>query len=118
MLTDSDRQRYASQAQIVHALAHPLRLALVDRLQHGDRCVQELANHVGAERSNVSRHLAILQGAGILASRKQGVQVYYSLRTPCVLNFLECTETVLRQTVEAQAQLLCCPPPTVTPPSD
>ncbi len=117
MLSDTEKKRYASQAQIVHALAHPLRLALVDHLQHGERCVQDLADHVGAERSNVSRHLAILHGAGILASRKEGVQVYYSLRTPCVLSFLACTQTVLHQTVEEQAQLLCCSPPTAAPPN-
>ncbi len=106
MLTDTDMKRYQSQADVVQSLAHPLRLALVDHLQHGECCVQDLADHVGSERSNVSRHLAVLLNSGIVASRKQGVQVFYSLRTPCILNFLTCATNVMRQSVEEQAQLL------------
>ncbi|MFG0252969.1 MAG: ArsR/SmtB family transcription factor [Phycisphaerales bacterium JB038] len=106
MLSDTDKKRYQSQADVVQSLAHPLRLALVDHLQHGDCCVQDLADHLGAERSNVSRHLSILLHSGIVQSRKQGVQVFYSLRTPCILNFLTCATSVIRQSVEDQAQLL------------
>ena len=88
---------YRMKAEVLKALAHPIRLAIIDALRGGERCVCEIAEQVHAERSNVSRHLAVMVRAGVLASRKEGLMVYYALRTPCVLEFFSCVEKVLKQ---------------------
>lgn len=72
------------------ALSHPSRIVLVVELALGERCVRTLTDKVGADMSTVSRHLRELKNAGIIASEKRGNQVFYRLRTPCILNFLEC----------------------------
>jgi DNA-binding transcriptional ArsR family regulator len=99
---------YALTARIMKAVAQPIRLAILDSLRDGERCVCDIARAVGAERSNVSRHLAVLAGAGILASRKRGLQVFYELRTPCILNVFGCVREVIKADVEAGRRALCC----------
>ncbi len=94
------------QAEIAKAVAHPLRMAVLDFLQDGEKCVCEIAAHVGSERSNVSRHLAVMVHAGVLSCRKDGLKVFYTLRTPCVAEFLACVVRVLRQQAKENKKLL------------
>jgi ArsR family transcriptional regulator len=95
--------RYESRAAVLKALAHPTRLFLVDELARGERCVCELTAMVGADISTVSKHLSVLKNIGILQDEKRGLQVYYSLRTPCVLNFFTCCEVVMKKRRETGA---------------
>jgi len=90
-----DLRHFERRARILKALAHPTRLFLVDELSRGERCVAELTEMVAADMSTVSRHLARLRDAGILADERRGACVYYRLRVPCVLNFFGCVEAVL-----------------------
>jgi ArsR family transcriptional regulator len=93
---DAENQTsYEARARILKALAHPSRLFMVDVLSRGERCVRELTKMVGADMSTVSKHLSVLKAAGILADEKRGMQVYYSLRIPCVMRFFDCVSEVL-----------------------
>ena len=95
-MTAAAQTKYKNQARIIKALAHPTRLFIVDELSRGERCVCELKDMIGVEMPTVSRHLSVLRNAGILADDKRGLQVFYSLRVPCVLNFFKCVEAVQR----------------------
>ncbi len=79
------------------ALAHPSRLFIVDELSRGERCVCELTEMIGADISTVSKHLSVLKNVGIVENEKRGLQVFYRLRTPCVLNFFRCLESILAE---------------------
>ena len=95
MVSGKDRKQvFEERAGIMRALAHPSRLMMVDELSRGERCVCELTELVGADISTVSKHLSVLKEAGIVACRKEGVQVFYRLRVPCVLNVFSCVEAV------------------------
>ena len=98
-MNDKKRQKYEARAGILKALAHPTRLFVVDELSKGERCVCELTEMIGADISTVSKHLSVLKQAGILQDEKRGLQVWYSLRVPCILNFLGCVEDVPRANV-------------------
>ncbi|MCK4607220.1 MAG: winged helix-turn-helix transcriptional regulator [candidate division Zixibacteria bacterium] len=100
------RDRYEARATIVKAMAHPTRLFIVDKLAQKSMCVAELTDLIGADMSTVSRHLAVLKTAGIVQDRKKGVQVYYRLRMPCILNFFGCVETVIKSTAITQLSLV------------
>lgn len=89
-VTKRSLRDFRTQAEIFKALAHPARLLIVDELSRGERCVCELAALVGYEMPTVSRHLAQLRHAGIIEGDKRGAQVFYRLRTPCVMNFFNC----------------------------
>lgn len=88
-------EEYVKRARIIKALGHPGRLMMVDALAEGELCVCELQALVGSDISTVSKHLSLLKSAGIVQDRKQGLQVYYSLRVPCILEFFGCVQAVL-----------------------
>jgi len=106
MIDNAKALLFEKQAQIAKALAHPLRMAVIDFLQDGERCVCDIAEHLGAERSNVSRHLSVMVRAGVLSCRKDGLKVFYTLRTPCVADFLSCVIRVLKQQARDNEKLL------------
>lgn len=87
---------YKLKSQIVEAIAHPARLAIVDLLADGEMCVCDITARLGLGRPNVSRHLAVMLRGGVLDSRKDGLKVIYSLRTPCITKFLSCVTEALR----------------------
>ncbi len=105
---DQDTQaRYDARAKIVKAMAHPTRLFIVDQLSEvGEKCVCELTEMIGTDMSTVSRHLAVLKGAGIVEDEKRGQMVFYRLRVQCVLNFFECIESVMACNAKSQQEML------------
>jgi len=99
--------KLARRAQIVKALAHPSRLLILDELlRHGERCVCELTKLVGADMSTVSRHLAVLRVAGIVADEKRGQQVFYRLRSPQVQGLVRAMEDMVGAITQEQVGLL------------
>jgi ArsR family transcriptional regulator len=103
-----DAKLYAqmeSKAEIFKALAHPSRVFVVSELAKGERCVCELTEMIGADKSTVSKHLSILKKAGIINDRKEGTMVFYSLQTPCVLNFMGCIENMIADKMKAMMEL-------------
>lgn len=106
MIDGTKARLFERQAAIARAVAHPLRLAVLDFLQDREKCVCDIAEHVGAERSNISRHLAVMVHAGVLSCRKEGLKVFYTLRTPCVAEFLACVVRVLKHQAKEDEKLL------------
>ena len=96
-LKGQTKVRMEERARVMKALAHPSRLFIVDELSHGERCVCELTDMIGADVSTVSKHLALLRQAGLVLDEKRGQQVFYRLRVPCILNFFGCVEAVLEE---------------------
>lgn len=104
---DDDLLRtFERKAEILRAMASAARLAIVSRLSGGDCSVGELTGVVGLDISTVSRHLLVLRNAGIVASRRLGNMMMYSLRTPCVLEMLDCVQGVQEHGVKDSAS--CC----------
>jgi len=97
---------FEKQAEIAKAIAHPLRIAIIDFLKDGEQCVCDIAEFVGSERSNVSRHLSVMVNAGVLDYRKEGLKVIYRLKTPCILDFFSCMATCLKQQLKESKMLL------------
>ncbi len=106
MIDEKKNLLYEKQAEIAKAVAHPLRIAVLDFLKDGEKCVCDIAEHIGSERSNVSRHLAVMLKAGVLRCRKEGLMVFYELRTPCILNFLNCATQALRHNVDEEVKVM------------
>ncbi|MEA1981892.1 MAG: metalloregulator ArsR/SmtB family transcription factor [candidate division Zixibacteria bacterium] len=94
-MNKKNKLKYQARAEIIKAMAHPTRLLFIDELSKGERCVCELRDMIGADMSTVSKHLSVLKNAGIVESDKRGLQVFYSLKVPCILNFFGCVEDVM-----------------------
>jgi len=97
---------FEARAKIIKALAHPTRLFIVDTLSKNEKCVQDLTKLIGADISTVSKHLSILKASGIIEDDKRGLQVWYRLKTPCVMNFFGCVESVIESNALKQINLV------------
>ena len=106
MISKKKQLLFERQAQIAKAIAHPLRIAVIDLLKDGPQCVCDIAEYVGSERSNVSRHLSVMVNAGILEHHKEGLKVIYGLRTPCIIDFFSCTTECLKRQLADDKKLL------------
>jgi ArsR family transcriptional regulator len=69
----------ARVARWFHALSDPTRVEIVRMLSHGERCVCELQNVLGAQQSRLSFHLRVLKDSGFVTDRRDGRWVHYSL---------------------------------------
>ena len=106
MLNKQEKMLFEKQAEIAKAIAHPLRIAILDFLKDGEQCVCDIAEHVGSERSNVSRHLSVMVNAGVLEYRKEGLKVIYKLKCACIVDFFSCVTGVLKQQAKENQSLL------------
>jgi len=97
---------YDARSKVIKAMAHPVRLFIVDELSKNEKCVCELTQMIGLDMSTVSKHLSVLKNAGIVQDEKRGLKVYYKLRMPCVLNFFNCVDTVIRDLAREQLELV------------
>ena len=102
----TSKKLYRMKADIIQAAGHPIRLAIIDFLKDGEQCVCDIATYVGAQRSNVSRHLAVMLKAGVVDCRKDGLRVMYTLKTPCIVTFLACVSDALRERLQDDNVLL------------
>lgn len=80
--TELDEQQLVDAAQLFEALAHPVRLRIVAGLLRGECCVGPMAECLGLPQPFVSRHLAILRDAGVLACENNGRQRVYRVVHP------------------------------------
>jgi ArsR family transcriptional regulator len=77
------------KAEIFQGLAHPTRIAMVEALRNGEASAGRLIEQLGLEQANASQHLAVLRSKQIVTGRKEGNQVFYSLRDPVLIDVLD-----------------------------
>jgi DNA-binding transcriptional ArsR family regulator len=106
MLNRQKKALFVKQAEIAKAIAHPLRIAILDFLKDKERCVCDIAEHIGSEQSNVSRHLSVMVKASVLDWHKEGLKVIYRLKCPCILDFFTCITGVLKEQARESSNLL------------
>lgn len=82
---------------IFKALAHPVRLQIAEGLREGERCVCEIVEWFPIDRTTISKHLSLLKSAGVLEDRKEGLNVYYSLKLSCLGQLMTCLDNTIRQ---------------------
>lgn len=97
-----DLNKLQARARILKAMAHPTRLYILNALEQGECCVCELHEKIEGDFSTVSKHLSVLKNAGLVKDEKRGLQVFYTLCCPCVLEFMGCVENVLRANAAQQ----------------
>lgn len=89
------RLKLELSAKLFRGFADPSRLAILESLREGERCVSELVDASGLTQSNVSGHLTCLRDCGLVTSRQEGRFVYYRLADPEVALMLSGAEGIL-----------------------
>lgn len=96
----------AFKAEFFKALAHPLRIAVLDALRAGEIGVNELSVLLKVEQSTLSQHLAVLRTRNIVVGRKEGLNVYYSVADPAVLKLLDAAREIFNHQLTGVRDLL------------
>jgi DNA-binding transcriptional ArsR family regulator len=94
--TALDRQVLEMQVRICKAFANATRLQMLDLLSHGEWPVARLQRELAISKPNLSQHLAILKGAGVVATRREGRNIFCSLALPEVKTACRLIRDVLR----------------------
>jgi DNA-binding transcriptional ArsR family regulator len=76
------------KAEVFQVLAHPTRIHIVECLRDGEMAVSRILEQTGIEPANASQHLALLRAHRLVTSRKEGNQVFYSLRDSMLIEAL------------------------------
>jgi ArsR family transcriptional regulator len=77
------------KAGVFQVLGHPTRIHIAECLRDGEMSVNAIQHLVGVEPANLSQHLALLRGKGLVVTRRQGNQIFYSLRDPLLVEVLD-----------------------------
>jgi ArsR family transcriptional regulator len=97
---------FGMKAAYLAAFAHPIRLQIIELLRKRERSVGAIARALTSSQPSISKHLAILRQQGIVASRQDGVTVYYRVADDDVLHLLkQITRLLKTQLIKGQAVL-------------
>ena len=94
------------KANIFQALAHPTRIAIVEVLRDGELPAGTIIERLGLEQANASQHFSILRAKQIVSSRKEGNQVFYSVRDPLLIEVLDIMRRYFQAHVEEAMSML------------
>ncbi len=102
-MPDSLRQ---FKANIFQALSHPTRIDIVEQLRDGELSAGEIIERLSLEQANASQHFAVLRAKNIVTNRKEGNQVFYSVRDPLLIEVLDILRRYFQAHIEESMAML------------
>jgi len=102
------RPETSRSARLFHALSDETRLSILERLRLGERCVCELTDALDAAQSRLSFHLKVLKDAGLIADRREGRWMYYTLNQDGLAEVTELVEAPASAPSAAERKNGCC----------
>ncbi len=96
----------AYKANIFRALSHPTRIAILEVLRDRELSARTIQEKLGLEQANLSQHLAILRSYQIVVNRKDGNQVFYSIRNPVIVQVLDIMRQYIQGSLADAVQML------------
>ncbi len=94
------------KADIFHALGHPTRIAIVETLRNGEKSAGQIIEELEIEQANASQHLTVLRSKQVVVNRKEGNQVFYSLRDPVLVEVLDILKRYFYSQLSQTASML------------
>ena len=94
------KEIFELQAEICKTLANPKRLEIIAYLKEGELSVGELVQRLGISKANVSQHLAVLRQRKVVASRRDGVNIFYRINNPKIVDACALMKAVLLEQLE------------------
>jgi DNA-binding transcriptional ArsR family regulator len=96
---------FEMQCDICKALGHPLRLAIVDRLNDQETAASDLIAELEISKANLSKHMALLAHGGIVEFRREGRQIFYRLTDPEIHKACSIMRSILYRRLKAGEKL-------------
>ncbi len=77
-------------AEVLRAMAHPVRLQIVELLEHKEMCVGDIVGALGGKQAITSQQLTTMKDKGVLSCRRDGTKVFYRIENKNVIKLLHC----------------------------
>jgi ArsR family transcriptional regulator len=95
------------KSRIIKSMSHPVRLMIIDALKEREMLFSEIKEMFDFDKSTISKHLLVLKQAGVVSSKKSGVDMIYKLEVPCITDFFGCVTAVIEHNVMRQRVCVC-----------
>ncbi len=100
-----NKEVFILQAEICKTLANPKRLEIIAALKEGELSVGELVERLGITKANISQHLSVLRQRKVVSTRRDGVNIFYSINNPKIIEACALMKSVLLEQI-AEGEML------------
>jgi ArsR family transcriptional regulator len=100
------KEFYQLHSEVCKTLANPKRQEILDSLRKNEMTVNDLIEKTGISQANLSQHLSFMRGKGILNSRRDGNNIYYSLANPKILEAFDLISQVLDDSMSSKTKTI------------
>jgi ArsR family transcriptional regulator len=106
----AEDELYRMQAEFCKGMSHPKRIQIIAVLKGGEKSVNELARLTGIPQANMSQHLSILRQLGLLVTRREGTNIYYSISDGRIVEACELVRSCIGERLKKSQVVLSIPP--------
>ena len=106
----AEEELYRLQAEFCKGMAHPKRIQILRTLKTGEKTVNELARLTGIPQANMSQHLSLLRQIGLLSTRRDGTNIYYSISDPRIVEACDLVRSCIGERLKKSQMVLAVPP--------
>ena len=99
------KEIFRLQAEVCKTLTNPKRLEIIHLLKDGEKSVGELTESLGLPKANVSQHLAALRTRGVVVARREGVNIYYRIANPKIVQACSLMREAMLEMLEERRRL-------------
>ncbi len=96
---------YELKANLLSALGHANRIRILEFLRDGEKCNCDIYPELNLEQSNLSRHMKILQEAGLVTARKEGLKVYYKVTDPRIYEIFDTVRQIVKSNIQRELEI-------------
>jgi len=100
------KELFKLQARVCKTMSNPVRMEIIYALKEGEKSVTALVDVTGLAKSNISQHLALLKGADMVKSRREGVNIIYSIANPKIIEACRLMREVLMEQLSTKQELM------------
>lgn len=93
---------YNLHADICKTISNPRRQAIIDTIRKSEMTVSTLVKKTGISQANLSQHLAILRSKGVVQTRREGNNIYYSIANPKIIEAYDLISEVLKESTSSR----------------
>ena len=97
---------FEMHADICKIFSHAKRLEIINALKERERSASELIEEIGLSKANLSQHMNVLKSKGVIVSRKDGVNIFYRIANPKIIQACNLMKEVLQEQIEEKRKLV------------
>ncbi|MFH0801952.1 MAG: metalloregulator ArsR/SmtB family transcription factor [bacterium] len=97
---------YELQADICKIFSNAKRLEIINVLKDGERSANELIERTGLSKANLSQHMAVLRATGVVLARREGVNMYYCIANPKIIQACNLMKEVLAEQIQEKGRII------------